>query len=116
MRHHYRYFALIAYDHPVDNPLMVVRVGKTSSGRIREDRYRPSYGWSDSDPTNREWFVNVAITEEQANRLLSGLGDDDPGDDRTRTAERASRPRTKATDPGGTTTRSRPTSTRSKTR
>jgi hypothetical protein len=101
MRHRYRYLALIAHDHPVDNPLMVIRVSRAFPGRVREERYRPSSGWTTSDPLNREWFVNVAITEDQANRLLSGLGDDEPGDDR---------------DPRGTTTRSRPTSTPSRTR
>lgn len=71
-----KYFALIAHDHPVERPLMVVRVGRAG----RAERYGPSRGWTPCDPLHREWFVNVPITEEHANAVLDGLADDDPDD------------------------------------
>ena len=63
-----RYIALLDRDRPIENPLLVVRV----DGR-REEMFVPGLfrgRWKRLDPVYRTWFVNVAITDEHAKRLL----------------------------------------------
>ncbi|MFS8100262.1 hypothetical protein LFM09_24330 [Lentzea alba] len=60
-----RYIALLDRDRPIENPLMVVWI----DGR-REEMFVPGEGWRPCNPVYRTWFVNVAITEEHARRLL----------------------------------------------
>jgi len=73
----YRYIALLDSDRPIENPLLILRIHGS-----REEMYVPSYGWERADPLCREWFVNVAITEVRALRLLPDLLPTGPLEDR----------------------------------
>ncbi|MEA5367229.1 oxygenase MpaB family protein [Amycolatopsis sp., V23-08] len=77
MGRHYRYIALVDWDRPIGNPLLVLRIHGS-----REEMYVPSYGWERADPLCRDWFVNVPITEVQALRLLPQLAPAEPLEDR----------------------------------
>ncbi|SDM37976.1 hypothetical protein [Allokutzneria albata] len=72
-----RYIALLDSNRPIENPLMVVRVDDG-----REEAYVPGCGWEQCDPLCRTWFINVAITEEQALALLPNLEPTGPLEDR----------------------------------
>lgn len=75
-----RYIALLDRDRPIENPLLIVRVDGD-----REEMFVPAFfrgRWEPCDPLWRTWFVNVAITEEHATRLLRVVKPAGPLEDR----------------------------------
>ncbi|HEX8869801.1 MAG TPA: hypothetical protein VF821_29340 [Lentzea sp.] len=60
---------MIARDHPREQPVAVVRVGGG-----REEMFVHPHRWVTADPEYREWFVNVPISDAEADVLTTRMG------------------------------------------